>query len=365
MKILHAVEAFGGGQLELVRQVAMGAARAGDTVAVAHGLRPQSPLDFGDWRDAGVTMIPMSSWTGRSLPRQARAPRELRSLVDDWRPDVVHLHSSFAGVAGALALGKDRPVVFSPQAFASTLANRSAAGRQLLRVAERFVLERVTVTAASSPSEAAYARLILGSAAVELVENGIAELDEPGFAGPRSSPPLVIAGGRMVSQRRPEACARILGQLTDVASVRWVGGADGDRSRTGLAALTKVGVEVTGWLPRSEALEQLRTASLYLHWTAADGQPLSVLEAMALDIPVVASDIPPCRDLLPNDQLCEVEAEAAALIRRIVTDDDLAERVREAQRRRRGRYGAERMVRETIELYRRLVRSSNDGGSTA
>jgi glycosyltransferase involved in cell wall biosynthesis len=354
MRVLHAVEAFGGGQLELIRQVAVGGASAGDQVAVAHGVRPQTPTDLSGWTDAGVTLVPMSSWAGRSMLRQVGAARELRGLVGDWRPDIVHLHSSFAGFAGALALGSRSPTVFSPQAFASTLANRSPASRRLLRAVERFVVSRATVTVASSPSEARYTRE-LGATGVELIENGLVELDEPVFRGEPPTPPLVIAGGRLVSQRQPEACARILGQVKDVAGVLWVGGADGDRHRSGLAALTGEGVEVTGWLPREQALEQLTAASVYLHWTAADGQPLSVLEAMALDIPVVASDIPPCRDLLPEDQVCVNEDEAVALIRNIVSDDELADTVRDAQRSRRGRYRASRMVSETLQLYRRLV----------
>jgi glycosyltransferase involved in cell wall biosynthesis len=355
VRIFHAVEAFGGGQLELIRQLAVAGAWRGDSVAVAHGTRPQTPSDLRSWTDQGVTMIPIAAWANRSPLTQLAAPRELRRVVAEWRPDLIHLHSSFAGVVGALALRGQAPLLFSPQAFASTLANRSAASKALLRVAERFVLKRVTVTVASSPSEARYAEEVLGAKRVELVENGIAELDEPVYSETAPVDPLVIAGGRMVSQRQPEACARILGEVREVATVRWVGGADGDRRRSGLAALTGAGVEVTGWVPREEALEQLRSASAYLHWTAADEQPLSVLEAMALDVPVVASDIPPCRDLLPAEQICTSEAEAAGLIRRIVTDDQLAERIRTAQRSRRPRYAASRMVDQMLDLYPRIA----------
>jgi glycosyltransferase involved in cell wall biosynthesis len=355
MRVLHAVEAFGGGQLELIRQVAVGGVLAGESVAVAYGTRPQTPTDLSGWTDQGVSMIPVASWAGRSPLKQLNAPRELRRIVAEWRPDLIHLHSSFAGVAGALALRGQAPLLFSPQAFASTLGNRSRAGKALMRAAERFVLARVTVTVASSPSEARYSKEVLGADRVELVENGIAELDEPVLVEETPTDPLVIAGGRLVSQRQPEACARIMTKVGGIAKIRWVGGADGDRRRSGLAALTEAGVEVTGWVPREQALEQLRSASVYLHWTATDGLPLSVLEAMALDVPVVASDIPPCRDLLPPEQICGSEADAAALIRRIVADQGLAGQIRTAQRERRPRYAASRMVERMLALYPRIV----------
>ena len=38
-------------------------------------------------------------------------------------------------------------------------------------------------------------------------------------------------------------------------------------------------------------------AKVYLHWTAWDGLPLSILEAMANDVVVIASDIPANREL--------------------------------------------------------------------
>jgi hypothetical protein len=57
---------------------------------------------------------------------------ELSRIVDQVRPDIVHLHSSKAGLAGRLALRGRLPTVFQPNAWsflALTGAARSAAGR--------------------------------------------------------------------------------------------------------------------------------------------------------------------------------------------------------------------------------------------
>lgn len=359
VRVLHAVEAFGGGLLEVVKQLAIGGAREGEEAAIAHGARPEAPLELGELVGSGVEMLPVSGWTSRSAKGQLWAARELRRVVSTWAPDVVHLHSSFAGLTGSLSL-RGVPLVFSPQAFASTLAGRGRIGAAAFRLAESMIVRRATVTVASCPSEARYARERLQAPSVVVIENGIKELDDPPQAPPARSEAVVVAAGRLVNQRQPESCARILGRVADLARVRWVGDLEGDRRERGIAALRENGVELHGWLAREEFLSELARASVYLHWTASDGQPLSILEAMAVDVPVVASAIPPSRDLLSPNQIAGDEDEAVALIRRMLSDRSFAERSLAAQRRQRARHSARRMIAEHLALYRTIGARSAD-----
>jgi glycosyltransferase involved in cell wall biosynthesis len=354
MRILHVAEAFGGGLLEMVTSVANGSVEAGHPVAIAYGRRPETPGSLTELVSPDVELFELP-W-GRRTPREElRAGRLLRAAATAWRPDVIHLHSSVAGAVGTAALHSRAPTIYTPHSFESTLPSTRGARRLAIRLVERAIVRRATLVGAVSPSEARLARELHGGSRVTVVENGIPELEPEGMVErglPASA--TVVAVGRTVPQRRPEACARILDGLRDIAEVQWIGGGGGDRGVAGRRALEAAGVPITGWVPHAEVLERLGAVTAYLHWTAWDGQPLSVLEAMARDAVVVASDIEPNRDVLGPEQVFRSEADAVRALRRVVLDRDHAEKLRRSQRERRGRWAAGRMVEDWLRVYRKL-----------
>ncbi len=355
MRILHVAEAFGGGVLEVVRILANRQVDAGHSVAVAYGTRPQTPQRVSDQFDDRVSLFPLP-WARRRLSTQLRAATALRRVVRSWHPELVHLHSSFAGLVGAITPFGSTPTVYTPHCF-SFLMDAGRAQKWAYRNAERFVSHRVSILAGCSVSEASLAKIALDAPRVVAVPNGIPELDETSDRDSQSRNPKVVCLGRMEAQRQPEACARILESLVDLAELEWIG------SGTGSRQLETAGVGVTGWLPHAEALARLSDALAYLHWTAWDGLPLSVLEAMARDVVVVASDIPANRELLGDEQVCSREADASHLLRRAMTDLTFRDRCITNQRKRRANYSAKAMVLAYHDLYERLLEGELGGGT--
>jgi glycosyltransferase involved in cell wall biosynthesis len=356
LRILHVAEAFGGGVFEVVRILANGSARRGHAVAIAHGTRPETPSPIGDRLEPQVELV-STAWVKRSVQAQIEVVPEIRSLARRWRPDIIHLHSSFAGVIGATSLAGLAPTVYSPHGYSFEMRNRSFARRSVYRLLERYVGRRVDTVGAISIDEAALASRAVGARSVAVVQNGIPELDVPpaGRALPRTSPPITVAMGRISPQRQPAACARIMRRLRRHTAAQWIGGG---ADTPWMAELADAGVTVTGWLERDEALATLAQATVYLHWTAWDGQPLSVLEAMARDVLVVAHDIPPMRELLEPRQLCRDEDAAVSLIARVLENEDLLETLLAGQRTRARQYGADRMIDGWHHLYQDIARRS-------
>lgn len=112
---------------------------------------------------------------------------------------------------------------------------------------------------------------------------------------------------------------------------------------------------------REDATRLIRAFDVF--WLASDfeGMSNSMMEAMAAGVPVVASDIPPNRELI-------VDGETGFLVRtgdsvgfaqfadRILADPELARRLGEAGRRRiRDSFSVEKMVAAHVELYRQVA----------
>jgi glycosyltransferase involved in cell wall biosynthesis len=352
--VLFVAEAFGGGMFEITRMQAEGMAALGWQTAIAFGRRPETPDRIDDAVAGSVELFPLP-WMDRTIKAQWRAQRELRRLIRAWRPDVIHLMSSFAGLHGALA-EHTIPTVYTPQAYSFTMSGVPWQKRWAYLLAENFVASRVTAVGACSLSEGEHARTLPGTRAVAVVPNGIDELRRDRLnsgLGSRRKPTPVVAMGRLSPQRRPEACARILVAAGIAHEAVWIGGAPSGSPVA--SALDEAGIQITGWLPRAETLSLLSQSLIYLHWTAWDGLPLSVLEAMSLDVVVVASDIGPNREVLGPEQVCRTEAQAAELITLLLTDEELRAQFIANQHARRGNYGSDAMVEGWERLYQEIM----------
>ena len=175
MRVLEVTEASGSGTLGIVQTLARDLARRGHEVVVAFGRRPETPSDLASELPDAVEVVTLP-WAHRSPSQQVAAGRALRRLARDWRPDVVHLHSSFAGAVGSLALHGRAPLVYTPHGLRlRTLRPALAPCRR--RGVEWIVARRRAMVGAVSEAEAALARRWLRAPRVTVVPNGIPELD--------------------------------------------------------------------------------------------------------------------------------------------------------------------------------------------
>ncbi|GAB2987231.1 glycosyltransferase [Nocardioides montaniterrae] len=241
-----------------------------------------------DHDDNGDSLVAHFSSVHRLVPSLGLARRGLRRLVADQRPDVLHAHSSFAGVlARSIDTGTTK-VAYSPHCFGFERRDVGRGARAGIRAAERALARRTDLLVACSPHEAELARAN-GYRAVAYVPNRA--LRPPTRRAVRSAEQKVVTVGRIGPQKDWAWFLQVHREYRrrepQGGTWTWIGGGDPQ----GVAALTAAGIEVTGWLPRDEVVRRLVDATTYVHTAAWEAAPISVLEAAEVGLPIAARAI--------------------------------------------------------------------------
>lgn len=111
---------------------------------------------------------------------------------------------------------------------------------------------------------------------------------------------------------------------------------------------------------RSDVPELMQSSDLYLNVSLYEGMPLTLLEAMASGLPIVATDVPGNRELVEDGAngtkapLGDAEAIARA-IETVLSDSDLYERLSRGAICKSGDFSIERCAERHKDLYRSLA----------
>ncbi|MFJ6004034.1 glycosyltransferase [Arthrobacter sp. NPDC092385] len=270
MKVLHITEALGGGVQSAIRLYTEA------TPHLTHFVlgRKRANEDTGEFSSvSGVQLVPGS---------KIRFLSTVRQHVRRIDPDVIHLHSSIAGIARVVRLG-GRPVVYSPHCFAFERTDLPRVARAIIRLIERALVTRTDCIFGVSPHEVLLAKQ-LGADSAILVPNFVAggkSYDRQSGSGTR-----VISTGRIGAQKDPAMYAEIARRLPHLQFF-WLG--DGEPELK--ARLQGAGVHCPGWCSREDVDHHLRGADLYLHTGAWEAAPIAVAEAVATGLPVLSRSI--------------------------------------------------------------------------
>jgi glycosyltransferase involved in cell wall biosynthesis len=339
MRILHVTECYSAGTGAVVNQLVEALRNdehhllwhADADPCVAHGF-------------AGVERMP--DGTGHRIRAVADAARRIR-------PDVIHAHSSWAGIYTRLA-GAGVPVVYQPHCFGFVNPSVGRPQRVAARVTETLLASRASAIVAVSPYEEELARRVARHTRTQVVMvPNRASIPERAPAPRHSGSPLVSMIGRVSPQKDPEYFADVASRVRAAAPAvrfRWIGGGT-DQGR--LQRLTAAGVEITGWLAPDRMSQVLADSDLYLHSASSEGFPISVLDAAAAGLPIVVRNIDAFAGL-PLVQATD-PADAARRVTEMLARPELL---------KQARWGAEQLLRvmnvdrqasALAEVYQRVV----------
>jgi phosphatidyl-myo-inositol alpha-mannosyltransferase len=323
-----------------------------------HDVRVLGPCD-GPPPDAGVTPV------GNSIPTSANgsvapiAPdlsaqlRTIRALRDEAF-DVVHVHEPLCpGPTQTAMFFKTAPIVGTFHAAGSSKAYT------WFSPGVKWLSKKLDVRVAVSQDAKRMASEALGGDYTVLFNGVEVELFSKATPWPTEGPTIFFIG-----RHEPrKGLAVLLAAMSELPpNVRlWIAG---EGPETGILRQRVAGDSRIEWLGRisdDEKASRLRAADVFCA-PSLRGESFGVvlLEAMAAEAPVVASDLPGYSNVArANREAVLVEpGNAAALtdaLRRVLTDPPLAKALVAAGEQRAREFSMERLAERYVELYRQII----------
>ncbi len=338
----------------------------------------------GPWvqglEEEGIRHVPLSASTrGMNVLADLRAAGQLWRVLRRERPDILHTHNPKPGLYGRVLgrLARVPIVVNTVHGLYATPEDRVL--KRLIvytleAVASRFSHAELVQ---SAEDVATIKRLRLAPRSrVHHLGNGV-DLTrfDPGRISSEertrareeigAGPDQVVVGmvGRLVAEKGYPEFLDAVGRLDDRYVAVCVGPDDEDKSdalpRTLISSAREQGVRFLGM--RTDVDRLYAAMDIFVLPSHREGFPRSAMEAAAMGLPVVATDIRGCRDVVvpaENGMLVPVGAgeELAAAIERLGTDGDLRRRMGEAGRQRALTHFDESSVVDIVlATYRRLA----------
>jgi glycosyltransferase involved in cell wall biosynthesis len=290
---------------------------------------------------------------------------ELLALLRREHPHIVHVNSAKAGALGRLAAWLLRVPIRIYTVHGWAFSAHGGAASVLYRWAERLLrpVTTVTICVADSERRAGLAARTCDERTTVVIRNGIDPADFQA-GGDHSGRRRLVTVGRLQAPKDAVTLVRALAALRGPPFEAVFVGDGPDRlaveeevRRLGLESA----VEFLG--ERDDVPELLGKADVFVLSSHSEGLPISILEAMAAGLPVVASNVGGVPEVVvdghtgllvpPGDPQSLAEA-----IERLLEDPALSRRLGEAGQLRVAEHFSLAAVQQAhLELYRRVLAS--------
>lgn len=310
-KILYIVEAMGGGVFTYIVDLANELVNEYD-MYIAYAVRKQTPENYKDYFDKRIHLIEVKNF-GRAInpTKDIAAFFEVKKIVSEVKPDVIHLHSSKAGAIGRVAFNGKTPMFYTPHGYSFLMENYKPMKRKMFKLIETVCAKRNCTTISCSIGE--HQETMKLTKRATYVNNGINIAELQGIIDKTERvqhPFTVYTLGRICYQKNPMLFNNIAESLPNIRFV-WIG--DGELR----GELKSPNIDITGWADRALAIKYAVNADVFLLPSRWEGLPISLLESMYMKKLCVVSNVIGNRDVIHNNENGFVCSSAEAFVEAI------------------------------------------------
>ncbi len=318
---------------------------------------------------------PLPDGVVATFDRPGRTVASLRAMaqavareVESFQPEVIHSHSTFAGlmVRAMYGMRRRRPaLVYCPHGWSFNV-QAAAWKMNAMAMAEREMAKACDCVIAISRFEAEEAhRVGIEPRKVRLVTSGIPEAPVTSIASWADTRLKVLFVGRLDRQKGVDVLLSAVAPLQDQVCVRVAGASVAD----GFTIEPTSNVEMLGWVDPVSIAAQLQAADVVVVPSRWEGFGLAAAEAMRAGKPVIASHVGGLRELVEDGVTGRlIPPDSAEALRAALLMDD-AQALRAMGEKARERYlacfTAKRMNDSLLGIYSQLFRNRQPAAASA
>lgn len=279
-------------------------------------------------------------------------------LIRQIRPDLVHCHTTKAGLIGRLAAGVARvPAVFTAHTWCFS-EGTSLAWRALGRPAETVgaLFSKKIIAVSEANRTAAIAKKIAPAGKFITVHNGGADTMHRARPG-SGNPPRIIMVARFAAQKNQTLLVETVAKLKRPVVLTFIGDGPLRQQAEQAAAACPAHIKVEFLGQRQDIPELLAQADLFVLSTNWEGFPISILEAMRAGLPVISTDVNGVREAVDDGKTGLLVAPRdgdglLAALEKLAFDPALLERMGQRGRARFEQFfSLDAMLRKTVSVY--------------
>lgn len=298
MKILYCITSasWGGAQLHVLELCADQLKRGNEVIFIVGN---EGPLLDKVKKLKGLKIIFLPSLVREINPiNDMKAIIELRKIIKKESPDIVHLHSSKAGVVGriaAIGLRKRVKVIFTVHGWAFTDGVSSTLKKHLYRKIEKSVAQFTDLFICVSNYDAKIGKrdgVLNNKSNVVVIHNGSPLPQQNAVNYSIHSPIRLVMIARFSHQKDQKTLINAVAKLPK-SDYRLTFVGDGETLNNNKKIVSNLNlnknIKFVGF--KDDVSKELIENDVYILSTHYEGLPISIIEAMSYGLPILATDV--------------------------------------------------------------------------
>lgn len=285
----------------------------------------------------------------------------IKKIVSEFNPDIVHTHSSFAGIITRLAIKNKIPTIFTAHSWAFT-DGASLFRKIIAPISERFASQYTSkiICVSKFDRELALQYRIASSEKITVIYNGVSET-----LLNTSKEKNIVSVGRLAYPK--DFVLLLQAYMASGSSLKFeIIGKGPDKRiieeeivRLGLVGRVTIRSDFNG---PEDVRKELAKASIFILISKHEGLPITILEAMSAGLPIIASNVGGISEEI--DETCgilvENNVEEICTAIKLLSETDKQKQMGESARRRyEEKFSLEKFLHETESVYISLVGENN------